>query len=339
MYNGDIFFSDPFRMNDDLPLNEMMENHNYLKFNEHESNIMGSMNEELNRYEYNQYLSQASSELCQFIENQTQEQKLSPSPEPKKESVSLIPLDNNRNNNTGKIKPNAEESKPTDDTSVHKEDEGEDEIENEGENEGEDEGEIPITKTENNKNNLLGRKRRGDHKEGEHTKHKPDNQMRKIKANFQNYTTKKLNSSLSLGHKQFLKIDPKVNEELGIEYNMKLMQMTWKEIFKENSINKRYSKITNEKYNAELIDQIYSEGKETEAIKILDSTYIQYLDHMRKKDLKLFKNAIREKEIKMGNEEGVDEYVEELVKLLFDFEDWFSRKTPRKPKQNIKKKN
>ena len=56
-----------------------------------------------------------------------------------------------------------------------------------------------------------------------------------------------VNSSLSLGHKKFLKIDPKVNENLKADYNVELMEKPLKIIFEENPINGRYSNSEKEK--------------------------------------------------------------------------------------------
>ena len=60
---------------------------------------------------------------------------------------------------------------------------------------------------------------------------------------------------------------------------------------------------------------------------------------MRKNDLNKFKNEIINKEVKNGEtrEEAI-KYVDELVKLLFDYEDWFDRKTPRTPRKGKKAK-
>ena len=59
-------------------------------------------------------------------------------------------------------------------------------------------------------------------------------------------------------------------------------------------------------------------------------TYIEYLDFMRKNDLNKFKNELRQKEIKNGeSQQEANIYVNELVKLLMDYEGWFKRKTPR----------
>ena len=178
---------------------------------------------------------------------------------------------------------------------------------------------------------LLGRKRREDKGKGVHSKYKPDNKMRKIKSYYIKYITKNINSSLSPEHKKLLKITPDVNENLNINYNLDLMKKRIKEIYEENPINKRYSKKEiDQYYNKDLVEEIYSKNEETKAIRILNMTYIEYLDFMRKNNLNKFKNELRQKEIKNGeSQQEANIYVNELVKLLMDYECWFKRKTPR----------
>ena len=187
---------------------------------------------------------------------------------------------------------------------------------------------------------LLGRKRREDKGKGVHSKYKPDNQMRKIKSYYIKYITENVNASLSPEHKKFLKITPDVNEDLNTNYNLDLMKKLIKEIYVENSINKRYSKEEIElDYNKDLIEEIYRKNEETKAIRILNMTYIEYLDFMRKNDLNKFKNELLQKEIKNGeSKQEAIRYVNELVMLLMDYEGWFKRKTPRTSRKGKKAK-
>ena len=187
---------------------------------------------------------------------------------------------------------------------------------------------------------LLGRKRREDKGKGVHSKYKPDNQMRKIKSYYIKYINENVNASLSPEHKKFLKITPDVNEDLNTNYNLDLMKKLIKEIYVENSINKRYSKEEIElDYNKDLIEEIYRKNEETKAIRILNMTYIEYLDFMRKNDLNKFKNELLQKEIKNGeSKQEAIRYVNELVMLLMDYEGWFKRKTPRTSRKGKKAK-
>ena len=187
--------------------------------------------------------------------------------------------------------------------------------------------------------NFLGRKTKGDNEEREHSKFKEDNKMRKIKSYFLKFLPDYVNSSLSLEHMKFLKIDKTVNQELKKDYNVDLMQKTLKQIFAENPICGRYSQQkNNENYNAELVEEIYEKNEETEAIEKLNQTYIQVLDIFRKNNLQQFKDDILQKEIKNGeNKSTAEMYVNQLVKLLFNYESWFNDKSPRGPKKSLLK--
>ena len=193
-------------------------------------------------------------------------------------------------------------------------------------------------RTNSNEIKLLGRKKRADKGKGVHSKYKPDNQMRKIKSYYIKYITENVNSSLSPNHKKFLKITPDVNENLNTNYNLDLMKKPIKEIYAENHINKRYSKKEiDQDYNKYLVEEIYNKNEETKAIRILNMTYIKYLDFMRKNDLNKFKNELVQKEIKNGeSQEESNRYVNELVRLLMNYEGWFKIKTPRTSRKEKK---
>lgn len=190
---------------------------------------------------------------------------------------------------------------------------------------------LPNTSTGNNS---LGRKRKDDLGERVHSKYKKDNIMRKIKTSSFKYISDRVNSSLSKNHRKFLKINPKVNKNLNIDYNINLMHKPLKNIFAENEINGRYSKSKYGKnYNANLVEEIYNKNEEIKAIKILDLTYIDLLDIIRKKHLKEFREMIKTKEMKNGeNEKSAEKYVNQLVDLLFRYENWFLLKAPRGPR-------
>ena len=187
---------------------------------------------------------------------------------------------------------------------------------------------------------LLGRKRREDKGKGVHSKYKPDNQMRKIKSYYIKYITENVNASLSPEHKKFLKITPDVNENLNANYNLDLMKKPIKEIYAENPINKRYSKEEiNQDYNKDLVEEIYNKNEETKAIRILNMTYIEYLDFMRKNELNKFKTELIQKEIQNGeSQQEAIKYVNGLVMLLMDYEGWFKRKSPRTSRKGKKVK-
>ena len=194
--------------------------------------------------------------------------------------------------------------------------------------------------TNSNGNKLLGRKRRGDKGKRVHSKETPDNQMRKVKSYYMKYINENVNSSLSPNHKKLLKITPYVNENLNINYNLDLMEKRIKKMYAENPINKRHSKKTTDKYyNRDLVEEIYDKNEETEAIRILDMTFFEYLDFMRKNDLNKFKQDLIQKEVKNGeSQQEAIRYVNKLVELLMGYENWFKTKTPRTSRKGKKAK-
>jgi hypothetical protein len=186
---------------------------------------------------------------------------------------------------------------------------------------------------------LLGRKTKNDTEEREHTKFKEDNIMRKIKSHFFKFIPDYVNSSLPPEHKKFLKIDKGVNQELKRDFNVELMKKTIGDIFTENTICGRYSETKNgENYNAELVEEIYRNNEELEAIEKLKQTYTQVLDYFRKNHLKKFQDEIYNKQIRSGETESIAKrYTNLLISLLANYESWFTDKSPRGPKKSLLK--
>ena len=133
----------------------------------------------------------------------------------------------------------------------------------------------------------------------------------------------------------FLKINPDVNENLNKKYNDELNKTKIRDIYRLNSINGRYSKKGISKdYNADLVREIYEKKEEKSAMKILDSTYIEYFDVFRKNHINRFKSDVLKKEMKNGEDEKVAKsYVDQLAKLVYGYEDWFEKKVPRSHKK------
>ena len=302
-----------FSMNEDLPLDENYESKFYPEYYEQDSDLLFSHSEDLNNQEIPQYITEPVNEPSNPFQKEIE-------PE-----IFIVPMNQNiieinEENKINGVNEICNGNKETKNTSL-------------------DQKENSISSKRKNIKKFVGRKRKEDTGERIHNKYKPDNQMRKLKSHYNRYFTKKLNSSLSPGHKEFLKINPKVSENLNVDYNMELMQKSLKTIFEENPINGRYSKSEIKKdYNANLIKEIYEKNEEKEAIKILNTTYIEYLDFIRKNELKEFRDEIFKKEVKCGeSEKNAKEYVDGLVPLLFDYENWFSRKTSRSKCKNNNK--
>ena len=186
---------------------------------------------------------------------------------------------------------------------------------------------------------LLGRKTKFDTEEREHSKFKEDNVMRKIKSHFFKFIPEYVNLSLPPEHKKFLKIDKGVNQELKRDFNVELMKKTIGDIFTENTICGRYSETKNgENYNAELVEEIYRNNEELEAIEKLKQTYKQVLDYFRINHFQKFIDEMYNKQIKSGeNEANAQRYVDLLTNLLTNYESWFTDKSPRGPKKSLLK--
>ena len=190
----------------------------------------------------------------------------------------------------------------------------------------------PITKETLTKR---GRKRK-DEKERPvtHGKSSEDNEMRRIKTNFINHIFKELNSSLS-GHKKFLKINKKFKENLNIKDNIELMDMTIAEIIENNTAPSE--NINSKNYNQTLIKEIFEKNKDTKAIKILNTKYIDLLNDFKNKHLDTFLRDIYKTDIKKESKEDVQRYIDDIKQLLFDYEFWFKSRIPRKPRKKNNK--
>ena len=174
----------------------------------------------------------------------------------------------------------------------------------------------------------LGRKRKGDHEEREHTKLKDDNKIRKIKSHFTKFIYSYLN--LKNKNKKLLKMKKCINEDLGKQFNVNyLMNMTLREmLIKFNKSNK------GEAYISQLINEFFKYMDQKEINEKLNKTYIEVLKIMRDKYLDKFKADILTEELNRGeNLKDANNYVNKLVKQLFEYEEWFTKKKGRKSKK------
>ena len=145
------------------------------------------------------------------------------------------------------------------------------------------------------KSMIRGRKKKIDIFKGNHTKYSQDNIIGKIKCHFLNNVNKTLNKSFIDKKNSFCKLDNYVNENLRKDYNIKLMSSTFKEIYSNTKISNKYKKYEKD-INKKLIEKIYSEKNEIEAINLLEKTYIELFNSLIKNDLDSFCKQILEKE-------------------------------------------
>ena len=190
----------------------------------------------------------------------------------------------------------------------------------------------PITKKTLTKR---GRKRK-DEKERPviHDKFREDNKMRRIKTNFIKHIYKELNSSL-YGHKKFFKINEDFKKNINIKDNIELMDMTIAEIIENNTAPSE--NINSKNYNQTLIKEIFEKNKDTKAIKILNTKYIDLLNDFKNKHLDTFLRDIYKTDIKKESKEDVQRYIDDIKQLLFDYEFWFKSRIPRKQRKKNNK--
>ena len=180
----------------------------------------------------------------------------------------------------------------------------------------------------------MGRKKKEAKFKGNHTKFTDDNVIRKIKCHFLNYINNSLNDSLINKKHIFLKLDNFVNENLKKDYNIKLMDQTIKEIYANSKISNKYKK-QNADINKCLIDKIYLENNEIETIKILDQTYIELFNKLKKDKLDKFCEEIIKKEVKNGlSVENKNKYLTRIKYLCENYKEWFVKKVGRRGKNN-----
>ena len=193
-------------------------------------------------------------------------------------------------------------------------------------------------------------------KKGNHTKDKEDNIISKIKSNFQKYFYKFLLNCFKK-KEDSLKMNIKVIKSLKKDYNLELFKKTFKEIFIQENISSKY-KHKEQDANLKLINKIYEENKEKESIKILNLTYLEVFDIFRRKlkdispelkekvkgtkilDTMYFKDAeafikeqIKKREKKDDKKDEIDKYIEDIKRLILEFESWFENKIGRREKK------
>ena len=129
--------------------------------------------------------------------------------------------------------------------------------------------------TVNKKKCNQGRKRYDDESEGKHTKDSEDNMLRKIKSFFVGSFHNYLNSIIQDPELKLTKIDFYVCKELKKEFNERLFEVTLKVIYETVNLSDKYTNLVKNEpdKNRKIIERIFNENKEVEAIKILRLTF------------------------------------------------------------------
>ena len=195
------------------------------------------------------------------------------------------------------------------------------------------------TNTNNlNKSTAVIKKRPGRKLENEqtpkiHTKNDEDNIIKKIKTHCMIYANNQLNNRHRFTCKKFFKLTPKINENLKKDYNIRLMNMTIREIYEENVPCKNYGPSAKKIYY-DLIQEIYDKNEKKETIEILNTKFIDFLNRLDTKEY--ICNEIKKKQQKSNNKiNDIISYMNKVKELLEHFEEWFTKKHDRK--KNSKK--
>ena len=227
-----------------------------------------------------------------------------------------------------------------------------------------------IKENNNNLNSIIkskGRKAKNSKNtsiESKHTKHSPDNMMRKIKNKViessrllinkvLNDEIKNQNVKFGVIHKEFRKIQGSFGQELNIKYNFWFYQIKIKDIFCLEISNK-YTTIEKSS-NKELIDYLFSPLNNNKFIKtkqLLNLPFHQYYhdiflneDQNWKKYYKISDNDDKYQidfllKYLEDDEENVEEnkkYINDIKELAHHYEEFFLEKKPRNVDYNNKK--
>ena len=144
------------------------------------------------------------------------------------------------------------------------------------------------------------------------------------------HLNKKLNKSLrsSSIYKNFYKLTSTINENLRKDFNIRLINMTIREIYEEFPSDDTHSSSA-KKNNYNLIQELYFENVYTKTINILNSKYIDLLKTIEAKEFicKEIENKIKKK---IENKDDRIVYMNKLRNLLEHFKEWFTKKHERK---------
>ena len=146
-------------------------------------------------------------------------------------------------------------------------------------------------------NHKKGRYKKGEDNNGaKHNKFKKDNIMRKIKASLFNYHLKLLNEKLKNQNQKFKILPAKLKENVNKNINLMLLDKKLCDIYKKPPLDD--NRFANDKGNSKLIDKIYKDNNLPEVIELLNMSFKEFLDYIRKNEKDKYLDTIREKEKK-----------------------------------------
>ena len=200
---------------------------------------------------------------------------------------------------------------------------------------------------EKNKNKLLGRKKKDDRSDRAHNKFLDDNILKKIKSKFLHYLILFVNVVIkgeNVGNKKEFKfLNYSYADSLKKSEEIKLLNMTIKEIILNKSISPKYSK-PGEDYNKKLLGIVLQNENSNEIIKYaFNMKFKEWIDILTKKvkaKIKeeyfnqigdLIKNVVGK-----NDDNDNDEYMPNFIYCLYNYERLFILKRDRNSEVNEK---
>ena len=206
-----------------------------------------------------------------------------------------------------------------------------------------------VEKKNRNNQKKKGRKKRTDKSERNHTKNSADNIIRKIKVRIFNYAIEIMNNNIPENYSKIKKLSHGEINVLQIKKNIAMFSKSLGEIFTEINMSPKFK---DDKYkddnNKKLIEKINKDAVKKEELKkikkILDLTFLDLLEIFKGNeeminklgDVKLlvdngkkgYEQFINEQKKKENVTD--DDYIENLMNLINDYENWFDSEKSRK---------
>ena len=193
---------------------------------------------------------------------------------------------------------------------------------------------------------VLGRKRKDDNQEGNHTRNDVDNIMKKCKNtlfhNVIEYVALIVNSLKSDKKEEFLllKLSYEYIDILKKDNELALFKMKLKDLVSLD-ISSKYSLSEDKEFNKKNINKILKEERDNELlINLLNMTFGDWIDVFTlKKKIEIdpkFKGL--EKALKEISDKNDEEYFSRFIFFLFNYKNYFQNKKGRRPKTNSNKR-
>ena len=197
-----------------------------------------------------------------------------------------------------------------------------------------------IIKEEKDEEKFLGRKRKDDNQEGNHTRNDVDNIMKKCKNtlfhNVIEYVALVVNSLKSDKKEEFLLLNLSYEyiDILKKDNELALFKMKLKELVSLD-ISSKYSLIEDKEFNKKNINKILKEERDNEVlINLLNMRFGDWIDVFTlKKKIEIepkFKGL--EKALKEISDKNDEEYFSRFIFFLFNYKNYFQNKKGRRPK-------